>query len=346
MTSEEKQRVRIIQRALPAVVSIATSQHIQDIRRTKPEMFPVTEQQATRSPAQQPQEQETQDFGSGSGFIAHASGIVVTNIHVLGDIEADFSVLMADGTVYPAELIGTNPINDVAFLRIRSDRRRFPCLKLGSSSSVKLGQTVYAIGNVLGLFKNTVTSGIISGLSRSISASNETIHESLKGVIQTDAAINPGNSGGPLLDSAGKVIGISSAAIARAANIGFAVPIDTIKNDLGDVISCGKIRRAFLGVRYVPVTQEISQALKLPVQDGILVTSPAPSLSAVIRNSPAYKAGVKSHDIITSIGGRQLTAQFTLEDYLESAQGGQTATLHIVRDSSPLTLEVTLQEKA
>lgn len=346
MTPEEKKRVDIIAQALPGVVSISVSQDIDNLQKKKPGMiFPVFEKDQSKVKILAKNfTGSVVDFGGGSGFIADPSGIVVTNIHVVYEDALTYTVTLHDGTAYMARLVGTDRVHDIAYLQITS-KDTLPYIPLGDSSSLMLGQTVFVIGNVLGIFPHTVTCGMISGLARSIQAQNETMREQLHGLIQTDAAINPGNSGGPLLNSDGEVIGISSANVSHAENIGFAVPINTIKNDLTDILNYGKLRRGYLGVRHVVIDQHTQQMFKLPLSEGIYVIRPAHGESAVLEGSPAQKAGILEHDIIMEIDGHALNANFTLEDYLEDVDGGHHASMRILRKGKEILTSAVLENR-
>ncbi len=346
MTTEEQQTINIIRTAVAAVVSIEVSESIAHLQKKSPsEIFPVLEQDREKAEVLAKKiTGGTIDFGGGTGFIVDTSGIIITNIHVVYEGSLEYTITTHDKVHWQAILIGTDSVHDIAYLKI-AGAHPFPSLPLGDSSQIQLGQTVYAIGNVLGLFEDTISRGIVSGLGRAIAAHNEDRHELLHGLIQTDAAINPGNSGGPLIDSDGYVIGINAANVAQAENIGFAIPINTIKNDLADILSFGKIRRAFLGVRHIIITPHIQKIYKLPVSEGILVTSPAAHMKAIIPGSPAEQGGIHDHDIIVAINNTPLNETFTLEDFLEDAQGNQHISLEIIRNNNRLTLETILQEK-
>lgn len=183
---------------------------------------------------------EEQEIGGGTGFIITSDGYIVTNKHVVADEEAEYTVMMNDESKYDAEVVARDPTTDFAVLKIEG--KDFPTIELGDSDELKVGQTVIAIGNALGEFRNTVSVGVISGLSRSITASSFGFgSENLVGVIQTDASINHGNSGGPLLNLAGQVIGINTAIAQDAQNIGFAIPINEVKNSIESVKEYGKL---------------------------------------------------------------------------------------------------------
>lgn len=345
MTEEEK-RINVIKQSLPAVVSISVSKNIDELRATKAaRAFPVFEKDKKNFNALADRiEGDQLDFGGGSGFIVDASGIVITNIHVIKQHSLRYDITLHNGTTHLATLIDTDPIHDVAYLRMNSTGP-FPALPLGDSSKIQIGQTVYAIGNVLGVLPETISRGIVSGLGRTIEAHNEDRKETLHALIQTDAAINPGNSGGPLLDSEGNVIGINAANVAQAENIGFAVPINAIKNDLEDIKKYGKIKRAYLGVRHIILNPMIARGMGYSVSQGILVISPSDKQPAVIPKSPADKAGLRENDIIVSINGTPLNEQYTLEDFLEDAEGGMEAKITVIRNGKEINLVTTLLDR-
>lgn len=277
----------------------------------------------------------------GSGFIADKSGLVVTNMHVIHKDHLHYEVTTSDSTTRKAKLVGIDVANDIAFLKI-NDRGSFPALTLGNSNTLKLGQDVLAIGNALGIFENTVTKGIISGLARAIEAGNESTQESLRGLIQTDAAINPGNSGGPLLNSAGKVIGINAAMVAKAENISFAIPIDTVKKDITRIKKFGTLQKSFLGVQYVMLDKKTAHELGIKQSQGALIISSSPHQSPILPNSPAESAGLKMGDIITKFNKSPLTASHTLSDALENKGGNKKITLTIKRNNKEKTIELFL----
>jgi serine protease Do len=209
----------------------------------------------------------------------------------------------------------------------------------------ELGQTVIAIGNALGEFRNTVSVGVVSGLSRSIVAGDETgASELLDEVIQTDAAINPGNSGGPLVDLNGNVIGVNVAVAEGSQNIGFALPADTVKTSVDSVKTTGKISRPYLGVRYIAVNETIKEKYNLSVDYGVLVTSGTPGEPAVLPNSPAKKAGIQTDDIILEFDGTKLTEDHSLTSLIRGKKVGDKAILKILRDNQQKTVQVTLSE--
>ena len=287
---------------------------------------------------------EKQEVGGGSGFLVSSDGLIVTNKHVVEDEEAEYTVFTNDGTKYNAKVIGRDPSNDIAVIKIEGDN--FPFLSFGSSESVQVGQTAVAIGNTLGEFRNTVSVGVISGLSRSIVAGDQSGKaEQLDEVIQTDAAINPGNSGGPLLNLRGEVIGVNVAVAQGSQSVGFALPADVVKSVVESVQSTGKISRPFLGVRYTIITPAIKESNKLTVDSGALVVRGETANDlAVTPGSPADKAGIVEGDIILEADGVAINEDTSLATIIRKKQVGDTIKLKILHKGNEQTITVTLQE--
>jgi len=288
---------------------------------------------------------ESTKIGGGSGFIVSPDGYVLTSQHVVQDPKADYTIILEPRKKYPAKILARDPINDIAILRIED--KNLPYLELGDSDKIELGEEVIAVGNALGEFHDTLSAGIVSGLSRFIQATNDFTRqaERLRGLIQTDAAINPGNSGGPLIDMEGKVIGINTAMIMGAQNIGFAIPVDYAKKDLAEVKKYGKIKIPFLGVKYIILTKEISEKNKLSVNYGALVVRETLGETPVIKDSAAEKAGLKEFDIILKAKGEKITAGNPLSDILQKCKIGQEIELKILREGKEIILKVKLEEK-
>ena len=288
---------------------------------------------------------EKTKIGGGSGFIVSEDGYVFTSNHVVADTTAEYTVVVDPKHKYPVKVLSRNPINDTAVLKIIGDK--FPFLELADSDHIELGEDVIAVGNALGEFTDTLSAGIVSGLSRFITAFGgiDNQMQNLRGLIQTDAAINPGNSGGPLINMEGKVIGINTAMIAGAQNIGFAIPINYAKKDLEEVKKYGKILMPFLGVKYVLISKEMAEANKLPVHDGALVVREALGESPVVPGSSADKAGVKEWDIILECDGQKITTKNPLANILQKCKIGETTTMKILRDKKEKILKVKLEEK-
>jgi len=332
----------IIKKTLPAVVSIATSQSVDAIKHKEPELlFPFFEKDRLRThSALKKISGKNLHISGGSGFIIDGNGLVVTNMHVIVHDHLTYTITLSDDTSFEATLVATDIIADVAFLQIHSKQKKFPFLQLADSSSLALGDFVLAIGNALGLFKNTISFGIVSGLSRTIEAHSGPLRESLHGLIQTDAAINPGNSGGPLIDMQGCVVGINAASVFEAENIGFAIPINTIKRDLLNIKKFGSIQRPFLGVRYMIVSDSHSNVFGYA-----LVASPHPDHDAVVAGSPADRAGIRKGDVIVALDDHQLSTTYTIQDFLENAQIGQKITVHFMRKDRERSVSVLLEKR-
>ena len=284
-------------------------------------------------------------IGGGSGFIVSEDGYVLTSNHVVSDTTADYTVILDPKHKYHAKVLSRNPINDTAVLKI--DDGKLPYLEMADSDKIDLGESVIAVGNALGEFTDTLSTGIVSGLSRFITAFGGVDHQmqNLRGLIQTDAAINPGNSGGPLINMDCKVIGINTAMIAGAQNIGFAIPINYAKKDLDEVKKFGKIIMPFLGIKYVLISKEMAEANKLPVADGALVVREALGESPVIKGSSADRAGIKEWDIILECNNEKITIKNPLAEILQKCKIGCQTTFQILRDGKKLELSVKLEEK-
>ncbi len=286
---------------------------------------------------------EKQEVGAGSGFIVSEDGLVLTNKHVVEDTAAEYRVVTNDGKEHVAKVLARDPAQDLAILKIEGSG--FKPLQLGESNNLQIGQTVIAIGNALGEFQNTVSTGVVSGLSRSITASGGQMQETLENVIQTDAAINSGNSGGPLLNLSGEVIGINTAVASQAQGIGFALPIDLAKRDIEQVKNNSKISYPFLGVRYTLLTPETAKQQNLSVDYGAMISrSASDSSPAVVAGSPADKAGLKEKDIILEFNGEKITQENTLTKAIAAHLPGDKITLKIMRNNKQFLADVILGE--
>jgi serine protease Do len=283
----------------------------------------------------------TEEEGAGTGIIVGKDGYVLTNKHVVQGTNT-VSVVTADGTNYDnVKVIGTDPLNDIAFLKI-PNVSNLPAAELGDSTSVRVGQKVIAIGNSLGQYQNTVTSGIISGTGRPISAQSGDSVENLTDLIQTDAAINPGNSGGPLLNLQGQVIGVNTAIIEDAQGIGFSIPISATKGMLKGVLGGGAVKRAYVGVNFIAITADVAKHYDLSVKKGAYVFS-TDGRSAVIANGPAAKAGIKDKDIITKVGSIEVGDRGGVSSLVAEYAPGDTIELTILRGGQTMTAKVTLE---
>lgn len=350
---EESSVIDTVEKVQPAVVNIIVTKDLPVIERyyTRPrgndffqDFFGGGFDEFFGIPQYRERGTERREVGGGSGFLINSEGHIITNKHVVADEEADYTVLMNDESRHEAEVLARDPVNDIAILKIAGND--WPHLELADSSTIRVGQTVIAIGNALGEFRNTVSTGVISGLSRSIVAGGAgTGAEQLTGVIQTDASINPGNSGGPLMNLAGQVIGVNTAIVQGAQNIGFAIPINDVKNIYESVKEFGRIVRPWLGVRYVPINEFIAEQNSLDVDYGALVIRGETMADlAVIPGSPADKAGLKENDIILELNGEKIDADNPLAKAIARHKPGDQVKLKILSQGNEKTLEATLDE--
>jgi serine protease Do len=281
LVKDENAVIQTVEESSPSVVAIGVTQKV--VNPFDPNALPRNRQATI-----------------GTGFITSDSGVIVTNRHVVSDLQANYSVVTKDGQRLEVERIYRDSNLDLALIKTKQNGLK--PLKIGDSSKIKVGQTAIAIGNALGRFSNTVTTGVVSGLGRSIGAGdpfgNEV--ELLDDLIQTDAAINPGNSGGPLLNSAGEVIGVNVAVSEAAQNIGFAIPINSVKAIIDEFVTTGKISRAFLGVSYRVLTRDLAILNEFP--EGAYIQD-------VVPGSPAEKVGIEAGEIITKIDGKKIDTQ-------------------------------------
>lgn len=281
---------------------------------------------------------------AGTGIIVSADGLILTNKHVIEDAKT-ISVVLDDGTSYDnVKIAATDPNNDIAFLRI-PNASGLAAATLGDSKTLSVGQQVMAIGNAMGLYQNTVTSGVISGLGRTVTASDSDGRnsETLTDMIQTDAAINSGNSGGPLVNAAGEVIGVNTATSSSAENMGFAIPISAVKGMLTQLASGETATRAYLGVYSLQVTPEVAKEYNLPVTAGAYIYS-GTAQQAVVNGSPAAKAGIKEGDIVVTVNDARVGQNGSLPNLIAEFKPGDTVQLGILRDGKEMTLAVTLEE--
>lgn len=318
ITDGEASIASVVDKVSPSVVSITTSTQVRS-------MFGSSSQQ-----------------GAGTGVIVSKNGYVMTNNHVVDGISTA-SVIDSDGNLYEdVRVVGRDPLNDIAFLKISSDKTFSPAT-IGDSSTTRIGQQVIAIGNALGQYKNTVTSGIISGKGRPVTASDgRGSLESLTDLLQTDAGINSGNSGGPLLNMAGQVIGINTAVANDANGIGFAIPINSTKGILAELLETGSVRRAFIGVNYIDLTPESARRYNLSTQSGAFVHNNRGT--AVLKDGPADKAGLKDGDIITKVGDYTVGEHGGFASIIGQYRAGDKVTLTVLRDGTASTKSITLDE--
>jgi len=330
--NEESIVIEVAEKVSPSVVTvgITKTQKVLDLFEWDPFIDPFG---FFRQPKSR-EEKVQQDIGS--GFIVSADGLVVTNKHVVADTQAKYRVITKDDKEHEVKKIYRDPVNDLAILKI--DASGLKPVDLGDSDKLKVGQFVIAIGTALGQFRHTVTTGVISGLGRGITAGSpfEGYVERLDNVVQTDAAINPGNSGGPLLNSAGQVIGVNVAVAIEGQNIGFALPINLVKESLANFEKTGKFERPFLGVRYRMISQDL--ALLNDVPQGAYVVE-------VVEGSPADKAGIKEGDIITKFDGQPVREKDGgLAKLIVQKKVGESINLTIWRDDKEHELTVALEE--
>ena len=347
-TTQEQAIIEVVKESSPAVVSIIITKNL-----------PVYEQYMApfndlfgfqwQVPQLRQKGTEKKEVGGGSGFIISKDGLVLTNKHVVLDEEAEYTVLTNDGKKFSAKVLARDSFQDLAIIKIElgadnTVQNDFPVVKLGDSSKIEIGQTVIAIGNALGEFRNTVSVGVVSGLSRTIVASGGGLAETLDDVIQTDAAINPGNSGGPLLNLRGEVIGINTAIVQDAQNIGFTIPINQAKRDIQQVKSIGKITYPFLGVRYILVTSKVQQENGLSVDYGALVAKGSGNEAAVYSGSAAEKAGIKEGDVILEFSGQKVNLDNSLAKLIMSHNPGDKVLVKILRQDKEIFTNVVLGE--
>ncbi len=347
--NEDSAIIDVVKKASPAVVSIIISQDLNKLPgygMNPNSLDPFYFFFNGRGQSQQsPQAPNVQQVGAGSGFFVTSDGLILTNKHVVSDNSASYTVLTSDGKSYDAKIMSQDPANDLAIIKI--EIKDAPFLSLADSSQIQIGQRVIAIGNSLGQYQNTVTSGIISGTARSITAGNDvgSGSEQLSGVIQTDAAINPGNSGGPLLNIEGQVIGINTAIDQQGQLVGFALPSNAAKRALTSFQKLGHISEPFLGVRYVMVTPSLATQQKLEQDYGALVVSgQTRAESAVVPGSPAEKAGLKENDIILEVNGVRVDSKNSLSGLLLNYEVGEVVTLKVTHNGSTKDIKVTLGE--
>lgn len=312
-TVEESAVIDVVEKSSPAVVSILAETIQFDFQ---------------KGPVQSEQ-------GIGTGFIIDGSGIVITNDHVVGDKSIKYTVLTKDNKKYAVKKIDRDPGNDFAVLEI--DGKNLPTIKLGDSDSLKVGQKVVAIGNALGRFSNTVTVGVVSGIGRGVTASSGlgVAQATLENAIQTDAALNPGNSGGPLLDLSGNAVGVNFAVSQSAENIGFVIPINTIKPIIEQYRKLGKIVKPFIGISYEMISSDVAEVQNLP--QGAFVRQ-------VVPGKPADKAGLRSGDVITKVDDKAVNEENTLASILTKYKVGDTIELEVDRDGKTLKIKVKLEE--
>ncbi len=366
----QEQITSTIEEVMPATVSIVITKHLEDLEKEMPrELYPFSPHGqadhktrrgrdsrlwrgslraapwAAKIPKIFGDNRGMIQVGGGSGFIVDRNGIILTNKHVVSEPKAEYSIITNDGRKFAAEILSRDPINDVAILKIQATG--LPVVRLGDATHVKLGEIVIATGNALGIFNNTVSMGIVSGLSRSITAKADpkAPPQEMRGLIQTDAAINVGNSGGPLVNLRGEAIGINTAVVYGAQSISFAIPINAATRDLDDIRKFGRIRRPLLGIRYIMIDDNLKEKMNLSVNFGALVIRETPHDPGVTPESPADKAGLKEKDIILEFNGKKLDCDHPVADFLENMNVNDEVHLLVLRGEKKFTATVKLAER-
>jgi len=281
------------------------------------------------------------DTGVGSGVIFDSAGWVLTNRHVVAGATT-VEVVLQDSQEFTGTVYGEDTLTDLAIVKIDADN--LPAAVVGDSSLLKPGQLAVAIGSPLGTFTNSVTSGVISALGRDVPVTDPQTGQrrALRNVIQTDAAINPGNSGGALVDAAGTVIGINTAVASDAQGIGFAIPINIAKPLLRQALAGEPLARPWIGITYQRIDRNAAEELDLPVDYGALVENSDPEEPAIAPDSPAEDAGIEDGDIVTSINGRRIDANNSLDDILSQYEPGDRLTVMLLRNGTTRQVFLTL----
>jgi len=324
-TTHEEKIIQAASQSLPGVVTIMVSRQVTFDSFYGMEWFFGSPQPITQ-----------EEISYGTGFFVSSDGLILTNKHVVPEGEIECQITTNDNQVYEAEVLARDPIYDLALLQIEGSG--FPVLELGDSDKLVPGQTVLAIGNALGQFEGTVSTGIVSGLSRVISAYGAGYSDTLDDLIQTDAAINRGNSGGPLLDLSGKVIGVNVAVAEQAQNVGFAIPINQAKRAIRSVQETGRIVYPFLGISYVMVDAEVQEEKDLPYDYGALIVEEMSTGRAIVPGSAAEDMGLQTGDLILEFNGQKITADNMLNRIIQECDPGDQIVLIVWRNGQALTL--------
>lgn len=344
IVTEENAVADLVEQNSPGVVSIVVSRDVPKARNffSNPFGFPFSNPGSGTNSS----ETEKQKVGSGSGFFVSTDGLIVTNKHVVADEQAEYTVILGkDKKEYGATVLARDPSNDIAVIKI--DGKDFPVPVFGDSDTVRVGETIIAIGNPLGEFENSVSRGIVSGLKRSLDAgSGVGDSEHLSDIIQIDAAINPGNSGGPLFNLAGQVIGINVAMARGAENIGFSLPINQVKRVVEQVRTTGKLSFPYLGVRSITLDDELQKKTSLPFNYGALVLRGQTLTDfAVVPGSPADKAGIMENDIILEINGEKVDMEHSLVYFMGQHAVGEDVTIKLWHKGDTKDITVHLEER-
>lgn len=330
--SIEETTINVVKNSSPAVVSIVITKDV-----------PIYEQYVF---GYRQTGTEKREVGGGTGFIVSEDGLILTNKHVVLDDNAEYTVFTNTGKKFSAKVIAKDPFQDLAIIKINQKHQKFPVLNLGNSDEIEIGQSVIAIGNALAEFRNTVSSGLISGLGRRITARGDnSFVETLNDVIQTDAGINKGNSGGPLLNLKGEVIGINTAVALDAQSIGFAIPINYAKRDIEQIKEIGEIIYPFIGIRYILVNEEIKEQEELSVDYGILIVDGGAGNPPITPGSPASETELAKGDVVLEFNGERIDANNNLIKILMDYNPGDEVTLKVLKDGEIIEITLTLSER-
>lgn len=349
-TSQEEKIIEAVKKVSPSVVSIIVTKDLPVVEQYYDpfEGFGnLFEDDFLGIPKYRQKGTEEKEVGEGTGFIISEDGMILTNRHVVLDEDAEYSVLNNEGERFSAQVLARDPIKDLAVIKIDSGKT-FKPLELGDSENLQAGQTVIAIGNALGEFQNTVSTGVVSGLKRDVLASGGGQSELLKNLIQTDAAINSGNSGGPLLNLRGEVVGINVAMSQSAENIGFAIPINEAKRDISQIKETGEIAYPFIGIYYSLITSELAESYDLPVEYGAWIGRNREgnmTKEAIFSGSAADKAGIKRDDIIVEIGDEKINTENSLAEIILQYNPGDEVQLKIIRNSQKIEINIVLGKR-
>jgi len=336
--------VNVVEKSSPAVVAIVITKNVATLQAIPFDPFNNGFFGPFQFRIQQPGTPMPREVGGGSGFVVDKNGLIVTNKHVVSDTNAQYEVIFKNGDRIPGKVVAQDPVLDLAIIKV--DRSNLPTISLAKNNNVKVGQTVVAIGNALGEFPNTVSSGVISGLGRQVQAGDSLTGEVevLNQVIQTDAAINPGNSGGPLLDLSGEAIGVNTAVAGSAQNIGFAIPASEAAKALASYQSEGKITRPVLGVRYALIDSRVKNELKLDVSEGAVIVKGNNNESAILPGSGAEKAGLKEGEVILEADGQKIDENHPLQEVVQNKKPGDTVELLVLSGGVQKKIKVGLTE--
>lgn len=327
VVQEESVVIDVVKEQGPSVVTIAEKVSVSQRNLFSPFGIP-----------QELSEEDLEPQDIGTGFLVSSDGLIVTNKHVVSTSGVKYQVVTSDEKKYTVEKVYRDPFNDVAILKINPSENPGATLRpveMGDSSQLQVGQFVIAIGTALGEFRNTVTTGVISGLGRGITAGGYSSSVELDNVIQTDAAINPGNSGGPLLNASGQVVGVNTAIAASGQNIGFALPINVVKESMKNFNETGQFNRPYLGVAYRLISRDLAILNDLP--EGAYI-------QRVAVDSAADKAGIERGDIITKLDNAKITKDNDIASIIAKKKVGDTIVVTIYRDGKTQDLKVTLQQ--